>query len=50
METAYPDERKDLGFVLYDMDYTNTERIQPIFFRAVLENGVLNLENCEVMR
>ncbi len=50
VETAYPGERKDLGFMLYDMDYTDPENIQPTFFRAVLEDGVLDLKDCEVMR
>lgn len=50
VDTAYPGERKDLGFMLYDMDYSDATNIQPMFFRAVLEDGVMNLENCEVMR
>lgn len=50
VETAYPGERKDLGFMLFDMDYTDTERIQPMFFRAILEDGILDLRDCEVMR
>ena len=50
VETAYPGERRDLGFMLYDMDYTDPENIQPTFFRAVLEDGVLDLKDCEVMR
>ncbi len=48
--TAYSGEQKDLGLMLYDMDYTNKEQIQPMFFRAILEDGILNLENCEVLR
>ena len=50
VETAYPGERKDLGVMLYDMEYKDEGQIQPMFFRAILEDGVLNLENCEVMR
>lgn len=50
VETAYPGERKDLGFMLFDMDYTDPEQMQPMFFRAVLENGILDLRDCEVMR
>ena len=41
-----PDElkgRRDFGWMLYDMDYTNPENIQPRFFRAVLQDGVLNV-------
>ena len=50
VNTAYPGERKDLGYMLFDMDYSEPGNIQPMFFRAVLEDGVLNLENCEVVR
>ena len=42
-----PDELKgrtqDLGWMLYDMDYTNPENIRPLFFRGSLQNGVLNV-------
>lgn len=51
VKTAYDDaEEKDLGFMLYDMDYTDRENIQPMFFRAVMKRGVLDLRNCEVMQ
>lgn len=36
-------ETSDLGFMLYDMDYTKVADPQPRFFRAQLENGVLNV-------
>lgn len=36
-------ETRDLGFMLYDMDYSNPEDIRPAFFRAKLENGVINV-------
>lgn len=36
---------QDLGFMLYDMDYSDTADIKPCFFRAKLENGVLDLQN-----
>ena len=42
--------KKDLGYMLYDMDFTDKENIQPKFFRAVLENGVLDLKNVELRR
>ena len=48
--TAYPDEARDLGFMLYDMDYSNPENITPMFFRAQLLNGVLDVRDCEVYR
>ena len=42
----------DLGFMLYDMDYSDCERgnISPIFFRAVMKRGVIDLRDCEVIR
>ena len=48
--TAYPNETRDLGFMLYDMDYRDPQNIRPTFFRAKLENGVLDLRNAEVLR
>lgn len=49
IETAYCGER-DLGFMLYDMDYSNLENIQPMFFRAIMREGVIDLRNCEVIK
>ena len=34
---------QDLGWMLYDMDYTDPEQIRTLFFRASLQNGVLNV-------
>ena len=42
------DETRDLGYMLYDMDYSDPENIKPMFFRAVLKNGVLDLTEAEV--
>lgn len=36
-------ETRDLGFMLYDMDYSNEKDIKPAFFRAKIENGVINV-------
>ena len=41
---------KDLGFMLYDMDYTDPDHIEPMFFRAVMKHGIIDLRNCEVIR
>lgn len=41
---------KDLGFMLYDMDYTDPNNIQPMFFRAVMKHGTIDLRDCEVIR
>lgn len=37
------DETRDLGFMLYDMDFTDPENPQPMFFRAKIENGVVTV-------
>lgn len=58
IKTAYEDQILDLGIMLYQMEYTAYKTkdgstvydAQPAFFRAKLVNGVLNLENCEVLR
>ena len=47
-QTAYPNEDRELGFMLYDMDYSDSENICPQFFRAVLRRGVLDVRDCEV--
>lgn len=39
---------RDLGWMLYDMDFTNAQDIQPQFFKATLHNGVLDLTGVEV--
>ena len=49
IRTAYEGER-DLGYMLYDMDYTDRENIRPMFFRAVMKDGVIDLRHCEVKR
>ena len=48
IETAYSGE-KDLGFMLYDMDFSDLDNIQPMFFRALMKDGVINLRDCEVI-
>ncbi len=50
VSTVYSEEEKDLGYMLYDFDYTDAANIQPMFFRAILKKGVLDLRNCEVVR
>lgn len=49
IETAYSGE-KDLGFMLYDMDFSDLDNIRPMFFRALMKDGVINLRDCEVIR
>ena len=40
--------RHDLGFMLYGMDYSNPQDIRPMFFPAVLTDGLLDLKDCGV--
>jgi CRISPR-associated protein Cas5d len=37
------DESRELGFMLYDMDFTNLNDPKPMFFPARIENGVVNI-------
>lgn len=43
-------ESRDLGYMLYDMDFSDLNDIKPMFFRAIMKNGVLDLSDCEVVR
>ena len=41
-----PEELKgvrDLGYMLWDLDYSDPENITPLFFRAALQDGVLEI-------
>jgi len=53
-EPARPvNETRELGFMLYDMDFTDSSDPKPAFFNAKLENGVINVpawESEEVRR
>jgi CRISPR-associated protein Cas5d len=37
------DETRELGFMLYDMDFTDLKDPKPMFFKARIENGVVNI-------
>ena len=43
-------ETRDLGLMLFDMDYSDPNDITPMFFRAKMINGVIDVVNCEVFR
>ena len=48
-------ESRDLGFMLYDMDFEHPNpdgSINPAFFRATIENGIVNVPDwdCEAVR
>jgi CRISPR-associated protein Cas5d len=40
----------ELGWMLYDLDFSDAKDIQPKFFKASLKDGVLDLTNLEVRR
>ena len=44
LASSLPDDQKDrdLGWMLYDIDFSTVDK-RPMFFRARLENGVLDL-------
>ncbi|NLL17209.1 MAG: type I-C CRISPR-associated protein Cas5, partial [Clostridiales bacterium] len=41
---------QDFGMVLYSMDFSDKNNIIPIFFRAKMVDGVLDLTNVEKVR
>ena len=46
-------ENRDLGIMLYDMDFSNPNDIQAMFYRAEMKNGVINVPSInseEVLR
>lgn len=45
-EISHPQElagERDLGWMLYDLDYSDPENITPLFFRGILRDGVLDV-------
>lgn len=40
---------RDLGYMLFDMDYSNKRDIRPMFFRASIKDGVIDLKDCGVV-
>lgn len=43
------DESRDLGWMLYDMDFENPTDPKPRFFRADMQRGVIDLTKAQVM-
>jgi len=43
-------ETRDLGWMLYDMDFTHPADPKPMFFRADMKDGVIDLTQAEVRR
>ncbi|MBI5840451.1 MAG: type I-C CRISPR-associated protein Cas5 [Chloroflexi bacterium] len=46
-KSPFTDER-DLGYMLYDLDFSNPRDIKPMFFKAQMLNGVIDLTKAEV--
>lgn len=42
--------KRDLGYMLYDLDFSDPHDIQPMFFRAVMEDGVIVVPKPEEVR
>jgi CRISPR-associated protein Cas5d len=40
--------KRDLGYMLYDLDFSNQRDIKPTFFKAQMQDGVLDLTSVEV--
>lgn len=43
------DETRDLGWMLFDMDFTAVNDPKPQFFRANMQHGVIDLSKAQVM-
>lgn len=41
---------RDLGLMLYDIDFSDPDDYKPMFFRAVMRNGVVDVAGSEVLR
>jgi CRISPR-associated protein Cas5d len=49
--TVYDDiNEQDFGIMLYDLDYNAKDGIQPMFYRAVMKHGVIEVHGQEVLR
>ncbi|PWH19146.1 MAG: type I-C CRISPR-associated protein Cas5 [Anaerolineae bacterium] len=41
---------RDLGWMLYDLDFSNPREIKPLFFRAVLHDGILTVPSIQEVK
>lgn len=41
---------RDLGWMLYDLDFSNPRDIQPLFFHAVMRDGIIEMPKPEEVR
>lgn len=42
--------KRDLGYMLYDMDFSDNENISPMFFKAEMVDGVIDLKDVKIVR
>lgn len=42
--------KRDLGWMLFDLDFSNPRDIRPIFFHAEMQDGIIDLTKAEVRR
>ena len=43
-------ETREFGWMLHDLDFSRTNDPQPVFFKAVMKAGVIDIETAEVAR
>ena len=44
------EEDADFGLMLYDLDYSNPRSIVPTFFHAIMKQGIVEIQNVEILR
>lgn len=42
--------KTELGWMLYDLDFSNPDDIRPVFFKASMLDGVINLAEAQLVR
>ena len=42
--------KMDLGWMLYDLDFSNPRDIKPVFFKATMQDGLLDLTEVQLAR
>ncbi len=42
--------KQDLGWMLYDLDFSDPDDIKPIFFKATMQDGVIDLTDLQLVR
>ena len=50
VKSIYDGTEIDLGFMLYDMDFSDLQNIVPTFCRPVMRNGIIDFAECGVVK